>query len=121
MIIRSFAVLVAALDPLRELDLFLRRQQRVARHLVQEELERVRRRVREVAVDVRALDLLAPAVVVHVDVVLLELVVEVRDLLVAELQRVDELVQLGDLDAPGLDTVVDKGCDLLGAHRSTSL
>jgi hypothetical protein len=75
-------LLVAALDPLCEVDLFLGGQQRVARHLVQEQLERVRGRVREVAVDVRAVDLLAPAVVADFDVMLLELLVHVRDVVV---------------------------------------
>ena len=43
LIIRSFAALVAALDPLRELDLLRRGQQRVAAGLVEEELQRVGR------------------------------------------------------------------------------
>ena len=111
-------LLVAALDALGELDLFLGGQQRVAGHLVEEELQRVGRRVREVAVDVRALALLAPAVVADVDVALLELLVEVLDLLVAELERLDELVQLRDLDAAGLGSLVEESSDLVSAHRS---
>ena len=43
-IIRCFAGHVAALDPLRELDLLRRGQQRVAAGLPQEELERIGRR-----------------------------------------------------------------------------
>jgi hypothetical protein len=74
--------------------------------------------VREIAVDVRALGLLTAAVVADVDVVLLELLVEVRHLFVAEVQRVDELVELRDLDAAGLLPVLDEGGDLVGAHRS---
>ena len=44
--------------------------------------------------------LLAPTVVLDVDVALLELLVEVLDLLVPEVERVDELVQLRDLEQP---------------------
>ena len=53
LIIRSFASLVAALDPLRELDLLRRGQQRIAPDLVQEELERVGGRGGELLVRVR--------------------------------------------------------------------
>jgi hypothetical protein len=112
---------VAVLDLLRELDLLGRGQQRVAAGFVEEELERVGRRVREVAVDVRALGFLAAAVVADLDVVLVESLVEVRDLVVTQVQLVDELVQLGELDAAGFHTVVDESGDLVGAHRSTSL
>ena len=65
---RSFARLVAALDPLRELDLLLGREQRVAARLVQEELQRVGRRGCDLLVRVRDFDLhRARAVVGEVD------------------------------------------------------
>src|SRR5262249_43609333 len=76
----------------------------------------VRRLVREVAVYVRAVDLLAAAVVADLDVVLFQLLVEARDVLVPEVGRVGELVQLGDLDAPGFAAGGGRSCDLLGAQ-----
>src|SRR5439155_10235608 len=39
-------------------------------------------------------------------------------LFVVELLCVDELVQLGDLDAAGLDAALDQCCNGIGAHRS---
>ena len=111
-------LLVAALDALGELDLLLRGQQRIAGHLVQEELQRIGRDDREVAIDVRAVHLLLAAVVGDVHVVLLELLVEARDLLVTEVVRVDELLQLRDLHASRLGPVLHEGGDRIGAHRS---
>src|SRR5215211_1130029 len=105
---------VAALDPLSELDLLFLRQERPAPRLVQEELQRVRRRGREVAVHVRALVLaLTPAVVGQLDVALLELLVEPSDLAVGQLVLGNELVEVRQVDAAFLFTAGDQRLDLL--------
>ena len=66
---------------------------------------------------VLALGLLAAAVVLDVDAALLELLVEVRDFVVAELEGVGELVQLGDLDAAGLGADFEQRIDRICAHQ----
>jgi hypothetical protein len=90
---------VAALDPLRELDLLLRDQKRPAAGLVQEQLERVRRLDREVAVDVRRPLGLTAAVVAHLDSALVELLVEAADVLVVQLVLGGELIEPREVDA----------------------
>ena len=67
---------VAALDPLREVDLLRRREQPVAADLVEEELQRVGRRRRELGVVERRCSSLAPAVVAQLDPAAVELLVE---------------------------------------------
>ena len=111
MIIRSFASLVAALDPLGELDLLLGGQQRVAAGLVQEELERVGGRGREVAVDEGRVVLAdVAAVVAELDPALLELLVDARELVVVEVELLDELAELRQVDAALLLGPVDQRC-----------
>ena len=92
-------LVVAALDPLGELDLLLLRQQRPASGLVEEELQRIGRRDGEVAVDVGALLALTAAVVADLDRPLLELLVEPARVVVLELVLLDELVQLREVEA----------------------
>ena len=111
---------VAALDPLRELDLLLLRQQRVAPDLLHEELERVGRRDGEVAVDVGRLRL-AAAVVAELDAAALDLLVEVLELVLAELERLDELVHLGVLEALVLLAAVEQCTAALGSIADFSL
>ena len=90
---------VAALDELGQLDLLLLGQQRPAAGLVEEELERVRRRHGETAVHVGALLLLAATVVADVDPPLVEPLVQPAELLVVELLGGDQLVELREVDA----------------------
>ena len=114
-------LLVPALDPFRELDLLPRGQQRPAPGLVEEELQRVGRRGREVAVDVGALLGLAAAVVGHLDPALVELVVDPAHLVVVELVLGDELVEAHQVDAAEPLSLGDQGRNrffVLGiAHR----
>jgi hypothetical protein len=91
---------VAALDALRELDLLLRCQQRIAAGLVEEELQRIRRRVGEITVDVGCgRGLRTAAVVLQVDPAPLDLLVKALHVVVVELERLSDLVELGQLDA----------------------
>ena len=79
-------LLISTLDPLGELELLPRRQQRIASHLVEEELERVGGRSRKVAVGIRDLARLLPTVVVtHLDLGCVEVLVESPELLRVEL------------------------------------
>ena len=104
---------VAALDALGELDLLLRREQRIAADLAHEELDRVRGRHGEVAVHVRrGPGAGAPAVVAQPDPAALDLLVEVLDLLVVELERLDEPVHLGVLEARMLLAAVEERLQL---------
>src|SRR5207302_9625183 len=91
---------VAALDLLRELDLLRRGQQRVAPRLVQEELQRVRRRDGEVAVHVRRVGAAADAAVVgERDRTLVQLLVEGLELLALELELLGQLRERREVDA----------------------
>ena len=105
------------LDPLRELDLLGRGQQRVPAGLVEEELQRVRRHHREVAVDVRRLlDPRVGAVVRQLDAALLELLVDRGDRVVLELELLYELAEGGEIDAATLLALVDQHFELVRAH-----
>ena len=85
---------VAALDPLGELDLLVRGQQPVAADLVEEELQRVGGGAGERhVVDRRRLGL-AAAVVAQVDPAGLELLVEPAEIVVLELERLGQFVDL---------------------------
>ena len=108
---------IPALDPLGELDLLLLRQQRVAPDLLHEELQRVGRRHGEVAVDVGGLRLTA-AVVAQLDPAAFDLLVEVLDLLLAQLECLDERVDLRVLEALELLTTFEEGLQLRVHHRS---
>ena len=109
---------VAALDQLRQLDLLGGGQQRVAARLVEEQLQRVGRRRREVAVDVGRVDGgRAAAVVREADPALLELLIERLELLVLELQILDRGAELGEVEAACLLAGVEHGCECLAAHR----
>ena len=93
---------VAALDPLRQLDLLVRRQQPVAADLVQEQLERVGGdRGQRGVVDGRDGGF-APAVVAQVDPARVELLVEAAEVGVLEVERLDELVDLREVEAAAL-------------------
>src|SRR5581483_10321461 len=82
---------VAALDPLRELDLLRRGQERVARHLLEEELQRVGGRGGELAVSVpRARAPLAAALLADGDAAGVELVVEGGGVRLVEPELLDE-------------------------------
>ena len=110
--------LVAALDLLRELDLLRSGEERVAAGLVEEELQRVGRRGREVAVDVRrsGVDCFA-AVVGEADPALLDLRVERLQLVLAELQLLHGRAELGQVEAAGLLTGVEQRREALVTHR----
>src|SRR3954451_1295649 len=91
---------VAPPDALRQLDLLLLGEQRVAAGLVEEELECVGGRARELVGPVaRGLDNVAPAVIAHVDAARFELLVESLGGLLGELERPHRLGELGQLDA----------------------
>jgi hypothetical protein len=93
-------VVIAALDPLRQLDFLGGGQQAVAPHLVQEELQRVGRRVGQVAVqDLRPVGGGAAAIVLHLDPVRLQLLVERSGLVLVEMGGLHERVDLRQLDA----------------------
>jgi hypothetical protein len=116
---RILRLLVPALDPLGQLDLLGRRQQRVAPGLVQEELQGVGRGRREVPVHVGAVGrLLAPAVVTDLQVALLRGGVERLELRVLGLELLNELVQLREVHASLLFAVLQK-CRQLLRHRSS--
>ena len=84
----------------------------MAADLVQEELQRVRGDggQRDV-VDGRGGSLGAAAVVLDVDPLALELLVEAADVGVRELQRLGQLVDLGELEATRFLSSVDQGGD----------
>src|SRR5206468_2204776 len=113
-------LMVASLDPLRELDLLLGCQQLPLPRFVQEQLEGVGRRDSEVAVHERRLGFrLSPgAVVGEFDVAGLELLVEMTELLLVELVLLDELAELGEVEAALLLPVLQQRCNLLVGHRS---
>jgi hypothetical protein len=90
---------VAALDPLREVDLLRRRQQPVAADLVEEELERVRGGGRELHLVQRALLHVAPAVVAQLDPARVERLVQRAQVGVVEIERLRQLVDLRELEA----------------------
>jgi hypothetical protein len=105
---------VAALDPLGQVDFLVGRQQWILADLLQEQLERVGGRDGEVVV--RIGDLLrnvAPAVVAELDPAVLDLVEERLDVVFVEVDRLDELVQLGQLDAAAVLTFREEVCDAL--------
>ena len=80
----------------------------MAADLVEEELQRVgRRRGERGVVDRRGLRV-AAAVVAQVDPAGLDLLVEPADVVVLELERLGELVDLGEIEATGLLTPVDE-------------
>ena len=109
-------LLVALLDPLRDLDLLGGGQQRVAAGLVQEQLQRVRRRRRDLGV--RVADVLldrARAVVGQLDPVRIEPLEQGLDVVLFELELLDDLVQLRHVDAAVLFAVLDQGCDGIGS------
>ena len=118
---RSFALLVAALDPLRDLDLLGGGQQRIAAGLVQEELQRVRRRRRDmrVRVDDVLLDR-ARAVVGQLDAVRVETLEQALDVVLFELELLHDLVQLRHVDAAVLFAVLDQECNGIGGHDKVS-
>src|SRR5262249_18726119 len=115
-VLRGF---VAALDPLRELDLLLGSEELVAPRLVEEELQRVGRRGREVPVDVGALARIrARAVVRERNVALLELLEESLDLLVVEVGLLQELVDCRKVQAAELLALLEQNLKtLVGNHR----
>src|ERR671918_92925 len=91
---------VAALDALRQLHLLFPRQQAVAPHLPEEELERVGGGLGQLAVAVAAaLRLVPAAVVTHLYPARLQTPIELLDLRLVEVQRLDRLGELGQLDA----------------------
>ncbi len=91
--------LVALLDQLRELDLLGGGEQWVAARLVEEELERVGGRRRELAVHVVGVFALAAAVVAQLDVARFELVEKRFGRIVIQLERLHERVHLRQLEA----------------------
>ena len=108
---------VAALDALGELDLLVGRQQPVAADLVEEELQRVGGDAGERGVvDRRGLGL-AAAVVAQVDPAGLELLVELADVVVLELERLGQLVDLAEVDAPALLASIEERRDRAARWR----
>ena len=83
---------------------------RVAADLVHEELQGVRGGVCEVAVDVRRRRRrLARAVVLEIDAAALDLLVDLLHLLVLEVERLGDLVDLGILDAAAFLPTIEQG------------
>src|SRR5215213_2117393 len=110
-------LLVAALDPLRELDLLRRRQQRIPPGLVEEELEGIGRggRQRVVAVGDLLLDR-TRAVVGEVDPVALEAVEQRLDLLLVQLELLYVLLHLRHVHATVLFAEFDQDGNRILTH-----
>jgi hypothetical protein len=108
---------VATLDPLGELDLLLGRQQLVAADLVEEELQRVRRRDRQVAVHVSRVDDLPAAVVAELDSPLLDVLVQPLHLFLVQLRLLDRARDLRELEASLALSQFDQRFDLLVRHH----
>ena len=110
---------VSLLDLLRQLDLLGGGQEREPAGFVQEELQRVGRRGREVAVDVRGVRRRrAAAVVGEADPALLDLRVERLELVVVQLQILHGRAELGQVETAGLFTGVENRCECLAAHQA---
>jgi hypothetical protein len=91
---------VAPLDALGELDFLFGSEQLVAAGLIEEELERVRGRVRQIAVHVgRVWGIGARAVVLQLDPPPLDLIVQRLDVIVVEVELAGDLVDQRVLDA----------------------
>jgi hypothetical protein len=100
---------VALLDPLRELDLLVGRQERIAPDLVEEELEGIGGRHRQLAVpERRGLHPGAPAVVAQFDAVRLHVRLQRDDVVVSELEGLHQLVELRQVDATALVAAGDQ-------------
>jgi hypothetical protein len=82
----------------------------VTADLVQEELERVRRRRGQLERVVRGLLVLAAAVVAQLHAARVELLVDVLEHRIVEVERLDELVHLCELEASLLGSAVDQRC-----------
>ena len=103
-------VVVAALDELCELDLLLRGQERPAARLVEEELEGIRRRQREVAVEVgRGVGIDPGAVVADLDAVPLGVLVERARLVGVDVELLGHTLDLGQIEAAELFAMGDQG------------
>src|SRR5215212_4381666 len=106
---------VAALDPLGQLDLLVRGEQRVPADVAQEQLERVARHGRQVVDRVARPRLRgASAVVRDVDAARLEPVRDRLGLVVG--QVLGQLGEVREVDAPMLLAAVDEGVDCGSAH-----
>src|SRR5204863_7806074 len=100
-----------------ELDLLCGRQELVAACLVEEQLQRVRRRDGEVAVHVRAFDRVGTgAVVCQRDVSLLELLEESGRLLLVQLRLLEELADGREVEATLLLTLLQERLESLVYH-----
>ena len=105
---------VSPLDPFCERDLLLGREQGIAPHLVEKELEPVGRRRRQLSVRVVAFSGLAShAVVGHVDPTALELLVQLVDVVVGKVVRGEERLELGEVQASVSLTLLDQCGDVL--------
>ena len=91
---------VAALDPLRELDLLLGGQELVAADLVEEQLQRVGGRVGEIAVHVRRVGRRPSAVVRELDPAFLDVLVQALHVVLVEPCFLDCARDLRELEAP---------------------
>ena len=106
---------VAALDPLRQLDLLGRGQQRIAADLVEEELEAVGRRGRELAVRVcRLAGAVAAAVVGDLDAASLEQLVHLLDGVLVDLALRERGLELRERHAAVLLPLLDEDEQVVG-------
>ena len=83
----------------------------MAADLVEEQLQRVGRRRRELGVVERGLLSFAPAIVTQLDVVRVQLLIEPTEVGFVELERLNELVDLREGDAAELLASVDQRGD----------
>ena len=114
---RVLGLLISALDALRELDLLRGGEERITTRLVEEELERIGRRMREVAVDIGGALLLRPAAIVREhDVPLVELGVESLELVVLELDVLQGRTELGEVEATCFFPGFEQGSERLATH-----
>ncbi|MBA3476106.1 MAG: hypothetical protein H0T10_05055 [Actinobacteria bacterium] len=105
----------------RSIFFFRRGQERIAAGFVEEELEGVGRRAREVAVDVREVIRVCPAAVVgEGDAAFLDLRVERLELVFVQLQILHGGAELGKVETAGNFTGVEKRCERLATHRPGS-
>ncbi len=111
-----FRLAVAPLDPLRELDLLLGGQELVPADLVQEQLQRVRGRVGEIAVHVRRVGRRPSAVVRELDPALLDVLVQALYVVLVETRLLDCARDLRELEAPLSLAELHQRGDVLVSH-----
>jgi hypothetical protein len=114
-------VVVTTLDALRQLDFLRCGQEGIAPGLVHEELQRVRGRRCQVAVDVhRRFGALLATVVFDPDLPFLRLLVDPFHVLFREIEALRHLIELGEAEAVRFFGLVEQRCEL-GMHLELAI